>query len=288
MRKHFYENKNIISTYKKQDFIPPKKNSFVCHHYVGKNIVKPMHRHEYFEIEIVVSGKAAHVLNDNIFELKRGSAYFLNPSDFHKLVMSGDDDIELLNISFDMFFLDSNIIFDMINTSPQSVIEIDESNFEFIVDLSERIIKEYKTKSSYADIFIKNSIEIIAILLTQSKKNICDRLDPKIILNKNIKILHKILVYIHSYFKENITLDNIAEYMLLQKSYLCNIFKEALSKTIVQYINELRLIYSARLLKTYDLSITEICYECGYNTLSHFLRDFKKYYGISPLKYKNT
>ena len=305
MAKQFCENENLISTNIQKNFIPFEENSFVCRHYLSENVNTAIHHHDYFEIEIIISGKATHILNGNKFEIKKGFAYFLNPADFHELLIAKGDHIELLNISFDMFFIDAEIIFDIINTFSQSVIEIGENDFDFILALSERIITEYKeskfmyngsyyisaykkNKNIYGDAFIKNSIEIIIILLMRAKKNFTDLSDKNIMLNKDLKLLQKILVYIHSHFKKDITLDDIAEYTLLSKSSLCNIFKKAKSKTIVQYINELRLSYSARLLEAYNLSISEICYECGYKTLPHFLRDFKKVYGTSPLKYKNA
>lgn len=54
----------------------------------------------------------------------------------------------------------------------------------------------------------------------------------------------------------------------------------------MEYINEYRLKQSFRLLEETDLSITDVCLECGYNNLGNYLRSFKKYAGTTPLKYR--
>ena len=46
----------------------------------------------------------------------------------------------------------------------------------------------------------------------------------------------------------------------------------------------MRLMYASRLVVISEKSTQEICENCGYNSVSHFLRDFKKKFGMSPMK----
>ena len=55
----------------------------------------------------------------------------------------------------------------------------------------------------------------------------------------------------------------------------------------MEYLNEYRIKQAMRLLKETDLPVMEVCLECGYNNLGNFLRAFKKYTEMTPLKYRN-
>lgn len=69
--------------------------------YIEKRTVRSflLHAHEYFEIEIIESGTGRLSLNGNEYEISRGSAYLLSPSDFHEIKTDGT--LTLWNISFD-------------------------------------------------------------------------------------------------------------------------------------------------------------------------------------------
>ncbi|WP_243150810.1 helix-turn-helix domain-containing protein [Clostridium caseinilyticum] len=56
-------------------------------------------------------------------------------------------------------------------------------------------------------------------------------------------------------------------------------------KTTTEYINEVRLKRSIKLLKDGNMNITEISINCGFNDVNYFSRLFKKSYGVSPTKF---
>jgi AraC-like DNA-binding protein len=57
-------------------------------------------------------------------------------------------------------------------------------------------------------------------------------------------------------------------------------------KTFSGFVQELRLQKAAKLLVENDMTITEVCYECGYNNVSNFNRQFLNHYQMNPMKYK--
>ena len=64
------------------------------------------------------------------------------------------------------------------------------------------------------------------------------------------------------------------------------VFKQYMGKTLVSYINELRIEKSKYLLIHSDLSITEISMESGYNNSSYYIRKFQELQGITPQKFR--
>ena len=69
-----------------------------------------------------------------------------------------------------------------------------------------------------------------------------------------------------------------------QKSYkqVSRCIKEYLGKTPSQYINDLRLNYAANLIRSTDLSVTDICFTCGFNNVGYFYTSFKNRYSQTP------
>jgi AraC-like DNA-binding protein len=93
--------------------------------------------------------------------------------------------------------------------------------------------------------------------------------------------------YAKSRFKEEITLKEIANLANMTIPSFCRYFKKMTNKTFTQFVNEYRLVHASKLLAEQPLSITEVCFESGFNNFSHFNKSFKKFTGLSPSKYRN-
>src|SRR5262245_6285187 len=83
-----------------------------------------------------------------------------------------------------------------------------------------------------------------------------------------------------------LTLDEIAVSVGLSHSRVERLFKNESGKSPVQYHKELRLEKARELLKVPSLNVKQVRLEVGYQDHSHFFRDFKKYFGLTPLQYR--
>jgi len=103
--------------------------------------------------------------------------------------------------------------------------------------------------------------------------------------------LHKdkmteVLNYVKNNFNENITLNSIAKIANLTPQSFCRMFKNRLNKHFVEYLNEVRIANACKMLLEKDASVGEIAYDCGYQTVSNFNKQFKKIMGSTPKDYK--
>lgn len=99
--------------------------------------------------------------------------------------------------------------------------------------------------------------------------------------------LIKVLSFIKREYNRQLTLKEIAGVAGMNQSAFCRFFHEKTGKTCTRYINSLRISYACKLLQEKRLSITEICYECGFNNISNFNRQFKEITKYSPTEYMN-
>ena len=101
-------------------------------------------------------------------------------------------------------------------------------------------------------------------------------------------IAKKIIDYIQNHFTEDISNDDIAEYMHFNISYLNRVFKKYTKTTIHSFLLEQRLDFAMEKLKTETLSVGEIALSCGFTDIPHFTKIFKKYVGKTPGEYRKN
>ena len=98
--------------------------------------------------------------------------------------------------------------------------------------------------------------------------------------------LEKAIDYINKNYTSDIALDDLAEIAGLTPQYFSKVFKEYTQNTVVNYITDLRMEKSVRMLNETDMSIKDIAEEVGYRNPQYFIRVFKKKFHLSPMQYK--
>ena len=98
--------------------------------------------------------------------------------------------------------------------------------------------------------------------------------------------LNKVFQYISDNFQRKITLSEIASVANLSAKAFCRYFKSKTRKTFYDFLLEVRVAHACNLLLEKDMTIYEVCYDCGFNNLSNFNRYFKKIMDKTPTNYK--
>jgi len=260
-------------------------------YYVSKLNLKSatLHSHDFFEIELAVKAKnLEHTLNGEGYFLEPGSIYFINPSDVHSIIPTdlNDFEFERYNVMFHQESISENVLASVINSNCACTLE--PAELDTVCKLFDTLIY-YQSIGNTKNMSEIGSRIIEAILLTLKIKNESSlaELFAKDINPNTRSQVQKILLFIHNNFRQDITLDVVAEYCSFSPHYVSQLFHMATNTTLTQYIIQLRLEYAKNLLFSTKYSVTEICYKCGFRSFAHFMRSFKKQYGISPAKYRS-
>ena len=99
-------------------------------------------------------------------------------------------------------------------------------------------------------------------------------------------LIEKITIYLTKNYCNDIKANDIGDAVGLHPDYANHIFKKAFGTTISDYIVELRIAHAQRKLLTTDMSITDIAYECGFNSIARFNATFFKKIQCTPREYK--
>lgn len=99
-----------------------------------------------------------------------------------------------------------------------------------------------------------------------------------------IDIIYK---HINANFKNHISLEEMADKVSMTVPAFCRYFKKATGKTFTKLVNEYRVVHATKLLSESQMTITDICFECGFNNFSHFNKLFNEFTGKSASTYRN-
>lgn len=92
--------------------------------------------------------------------------------------------------------------------------------------------------------------------------------------------------YIETNLYDKVTLEAVAAYLGMNRTYFCMFFKKHYGKGFADYLNDLRVDKAASMLLQGDRQISEIARECGFNTSAYFTRAFRRSRGMTPGQYR--
>jgi len=235
----------------------------------ASNSVFYKHCHDYYEIIYIIEGNAIVNIDGKKYAVDSNTAVFIRPTQYHFFELSSTV-YERIVIRFFDFFLPAPISKDFHSVTEKIAVTKNRDVLNILYNVAYTI---KKVPSEYRDDLINCYIKELLYFLylhaneftgmeefvTESKKNIA-----------------RIIGYIDEHITEKITLDDIAKSMFMSVSGVCHTFKSVMQTSILQYINQRKIVYANRLLLS-GKKLSEVYYLCGYESYSGFLKAYKKY-----------
>lgn len=140
--------------------------------------------------------------------------------------------------------------------------------------------EDHPSKDVFADLMLRELI--IRILQTETKKNYSDN-------SKQLSSSHRlafVIEFIRKNLHRDLSIKELSEKVYMSESNFFRVFKNELGTTPIDFINQERIKLATRLLKNPKKKIKEVSVECGFNSLSYFLRTFKRSLQLSPKEYQ--
>ncbi|WNR42749.1 response regulator transcription factor [Paenibacillus roseipurpureus] len=103
---------------------------------------------------------------------------------------------------------------------------------------------------------------------------------------QSVKVIDKVKQYIDQHYGEQINLQDLADLVAMNKTYMCTLFKQETEMTIGTYTVAVRMKEARNILMETSEKIYTIANQVGYEDVTYFSQLFKKHYGLSPLDYK--
>lgn len=236
------------------------------------------HFHDLFELYYLKKGTATYLVNDKICNLSKGNIVVIPPNTLHKTIYSSDTERERI-----LFYLDKRFIEyipDAHLKLPYEPMFCHTEDNPRLKTIFEDMLNEFNTLNN--QIYLKSLVCELLVLLQRATENTTQIYESAKLPN----IISNILTYITANYSSNITLQSLSEHFYTNPSYLSRLFKLHTGFTFCNYINNYRINEANKLLTETNKSITEIAFDCGFNSSNNFCKCYKKIMEITPLAYR--
>ena len=257
----------------------------------GRSFQIPVHWHDELEIIYVKSGFLTVSISGENYIGTPGDAFVVSPGNLHFMgSQAGEVDYFtfLFPLEYISFCTDDMLDDKLLEPLNSGHLMINPRVKDSAKELCEQLIDIYMAENDETEskitAQIKTKIILLQFILEMWKKGFVIENDTS---GRNI-VEKEMVSYIQQNFTGKISLKEFGEQFHLSEKYISRYFKEHFHITLSQYITYLRLENAKQLLQDTDLSVTETAMQSGYQNVSYFIRSFKKTYGISPLKYRNS
>lgn len=274
-------------------------------HSVGKGTLVKHHWHDEVEILYFSNGEFRLEINMESFPVCSECFYFINPGELHGIITETAEnhweDAVVFSpgiLSFDSPdeaqihlikpIQNGKLLFPRCITPLHPAFFPLKNAFADMMHAFGPIAEDSVSDSSLitddltSQLYIKSSL--IYMLATLSAHKLFTPAEKN--FDKRVESVKTALTFIKDHYRDRIYLSDLAGQVNLNEQYFCRLFKKAIGCPPVTYINEYRIKQAKHLLEKTDLSVTDVCLECGYNNLGNFLREFRKYTDTTPLQYR--
>jgi len=257
----------------------------------------PWHYHPEIELTLITKSKGTRFVGDNVERFKEDDLvllgsnlphYWRNDALYYK--PNSTEMAEAMILRFSLDFLGKPLLLIPEMYAVKQLIEEASQGISFGQITSDRV-KPFLQKMHLAkgiDPLI-NFLEICKILSQAKDRRV---LSKKIFGESNpmndSDRMNQVLNYIHLHLQENITLETVSNLANMNATAFCRYIKAKTNKTFIELLNDIRIAYACRLLLDGPRNISEICYDCGFNNLTHFNYIFKKITGTNPTNYRKS
>lgn len=242
------------------------------------------HQHDFFEVSLVLDGKQQYKTNNFDLILESGSLILVRPGEVHsRAYMESGLHINVAfseQVASDLFnYLGKGFpmhwLMDLTNL-PHLKLSNNETN------ILRKKLQELGSYNIDNPTLNKTKLRIVVFNLFTDYFMRYAEADS---LPKE-DWLKTTLLEMESIDNFSLGIEQLIKISGKTHEHLCRVFKEQLDCTPTEYINKIRLNYSANMLIHSDHEIVDICFDVGFQSLSHFYHLFKQQYNMSPLKFK--
>lgn len=229
-----------------------------------QNAIYPCHFHRCYELISIISGELIVTLNEKDYALAAGDLIIIFPNQLHSF---NTIDSSLFNI----IIFSPEIIDDFESKYPGCIPE------NPILHLSPLALDKILTQNIFEQkALLYHICGLYSTQTTMIKKTASD--EPT--------LLHQILTFVGENYHETCSLQELSTHLGYEYTYLSKYFKDKMKVSYTSYLNQLRIRQACALLKDKKHSIVDIAFQCGYDTLRTFNRNFLSIIKTTPKEYR--
>lgn len=276
--------KNIIRE------ITPLTNEefFVVLYHPNAQFDFPTHYHPEYEINYVEGATGKRVVGESVSKYEQYDLVLTGPNIFHSWQSeSGGADL-VVTIQFQKDMLPLSFQNKKLLAPIREMLERSQRGIVYGRETIEKIgprIKNLINENGFIS-FIDFLMILQDLAIAEDQKVLCSQtFSPEVDMFKSRRIRLS-CDYINRNFRNKIKIEDVAGIIGMTNSSFCHFFKKRTQKSFVDYLNEVRIGHAAVQLIETTKTISEVCYNCGFNNVSNFNRIFRSKKGLTPTEFR--
>lgn len=261
----------------------------------GKESRKPLeHFHDSYELAFFIRADIDIFVKDTKYRIQDGDLLLINAYDLHRIFYNPNHEYTRYVIQFKESFINEltqtlqlgQLIHKLqhqqnkkISLTIKQRVKLEEI-FRNIVNLRKKL------QFRHDDFTLEPALKLHLLLLLMEYDKLSDLRRNLRKLNPTENQVHDIIRYIDEHYDEAIQLDDLTAQFGKSKYYISHLFREVTRFTFVEYVQYRRVIEAQKKLLQTDNPIIDIGMECGFQSLQHFYRVFKKISKQTPAAYR--
>jgi len=231
----------------------------------------PAHLHLHLEAVYLLAGEQSMQIDGQEYNLRAGDLAVIFPGLLHEFT-SGSDDCRLLLMIYAPQISGVKGAEESLPVSPvlEKADRIPEMRF---------CLQSIEKRMSGPSPALHAFLGLMTALFLEKTA-----LSPR--SNAPREMIYQAVSYLADHFDEPLTLEMVAEKLNISPYHLSHLFSRRLHISFKPYLNSLRIARARQLLSDPSRSITQVCYECGFETLRTFDRVFQQHCGCTPREYR--
>lgn len=233
----------------------------------------PLHRHEFFEIELILSGEGYCNVNGHKHHIKKNHYLFFTPADFHDIILTKDEPLVAYNIIFSTSLLWREIC--GVIPLKLHIAELTDENAACLQHVCQYMLTQFHAGSPHLQYIIKSGVELCLLHFADAAQS----MDVSATYPQDMSVA---LSFIYDNFTKNITRDDVASVLHVSPVYFSRLFHAKMGITFQNFLLNLRLDFARRLLHTENITVYAAAHASGFNSASYFSSVYTKKFGHPP------
>ncbi len=273
------------------DRSPAQSQPFVVRENRYPNFLKIWHYHTELELVVINESTGTRFVGDSIEKFEPGEVVLIGKNLPHMWLNDENyfqEGSDLIASGYSIHFREDFVGHQFLELPPTEILgqlfKKAKRGIRF-TNLNFPIAENIATLLTESNDFSK-LLQLLQILYKLAKHDETNLLSSEGYRNTKIREgSDKTHEYIFKNFKKSISLSEVAAIAEMNPSAFSRYFKRVHRKTFSRYLIEIRIGYACKLLMENKVTISEVCYESGFNNISNFNKQFRKIKGMSPSEY---
>jgi len=251
------------------------------------------HWHEHLEFLYFVSGSAIIECGSNRTAFQQGDLCVVNSNELHYGIGTSED-LSYYTMIVDIALLHSHAV-DAVETkfiTPitrnlilfQNRIAGDEDIARYLL----AIVRELERQELGYELSVKSHLYGLLALLVRKYVATLTELDDYRHRQRELERLAPVFSYIDEHYRDKLTVQRLADIAGLSRFHFSRLFKQMTDKSLIEFVNLIRINKAESLLRNQSMNISEIAHATGFSDIYYFSRTFKRLKNMSPTEWRNS